>query len=358
MSNELENALVSITPGEKLKDYNLKFYDAAKPPFRLYGVYKEDGLYRRLPYSVAEATSPSVANLSKVTSGGRLRFVVKGSSHVAIHVEGPGTSGWDISAVTGMHAFDMYRGTSFASTSRPGTSKSEHEHMFWADPNTENLITLNFPLSATISDLYIGLDEGAAVTPAPDHYLETPILFYGSSITQGMCASRPGMIYQNHLSRWLDFNYTNLGFSGSAKAEPAISAYVASLDPSIFVYDYDHNAKTPEYLEETHERMFLEFREKHPETPVLFMTRPNRSAPGSVLYRRVEIVRKTYENALARGDKNVWFIPGGDLLAPELEGNYNVDGSHPNDLGFFSMANAIKPVLKEMIEIVKARGVK
>lgn len=356
MANELESALVNIETN--LEDKSFKFYDAKKAPFRLYGVYHEDGLYRRLPYSVAEATSPSVANLSKATSGGRLRFVVKGSSHIAIHVEGEGKGAWDISPITGLHAFDMYSGKNFSSTSRPKTAQTAHEHVFWSDASRENLITLNFPLSGSVSELYIGLDEGAVVTPAPDHALETPILFYGSSITQGMCASRPGMIYQNHLSRWLDFNYTNLGFSGAAKAEPAISAYVASLDPSIFVYDYDHNAWTPEYLESTHERMFLEFRSKHEDTPVLLMSRPNRSSQGSDIYNRMKIVEKTYLNAVNRGDKNVWFIPGCDLLDPELEGNYNVDNTHPNDLGFFSMAKVIRPVLSEMIDIVKARGIK
>ncbi len=356
MSNALESALVNIETDFENK--NLKFYDASKPPFRLYGVYYEDGLYRRLPYSVAEATSPAVAGLSQKTSGGRLRFVVKGSSHVAIHVEGPGAGIWDVSAITGYHSFDMYNGTKFVAVSRPGTAKTAQEYMFWADASRENLMTLNFPLAGTVSALYIGLDEGAEVLPAPDHDLETPVLFYGSSITMGMCASRPGMIYQNHLSRWLNFNYTNLGFSGAAKAEPAISKYVSEQECSIFVYDYDHNAKTPEYLEQTHEKMFLEFRATHPDTPVLFMSRPNRSTPGSVLYNRMQIVEKTYKNALARGDKNVWFIPGNDLLAPELESNYNVDGSHPNDLGFFSMANAIKPVMEEMIKVVKERGIK
>ncbi len=356
MAHELDEALVSIETG--FEDKSLKFYDPRKGPFRLYGVYHEDGLYRRLPYSVAEATSPGVATLSKATSGGRLRFVVKGSSHVAIHVEGEGKGIWELSPITGMFAFDMYNGTRFVSTSRPKTANTAHEHMFWAYASKENLVTLNFPLSGSISNLYIGLDEGAVVTPAPDHSLETPILFYGSSITQGMCASRPGMIYQNHLSRWLDFNYTNLGFSGSAKAEPAISAYVASLNPSIFVYDYDHNAWTADYLESTHERMFLEFRSKHEDTPVLFMSRPNRSEQGSDIYNRMKIVEKTYTNAINRGDKNVWFIPGGDLLDPEIESNYNVDNTHPNDLGFFSMAKAIKPVLSEMIDIVKSRGIK
>ncbi len=354
MANELEQALVNVETN--FEDKTLKFYDASKPPFRLYGVYKEDGLYRRLPYSAAEATSPSVANLSKKTAGGRLRFIVKNTSKLAIHVEGPGTGNWDLSPITGMHAFDCYHGTNYAGTSRPGTAKTEHEHMFWAAK--EKLVTLNFPLSGEVSELYIGLNADAEVIPAPDYSLETPILFYGSSITQGMCASRPGLIYQNHLSRWLDFNYVNLGFSGSAKAEPAIREYVASLDPSIFVYDYDHNAPDLDHLKATHELMFMQFREKHPETPVLMMSRPNRTVPGTLLYDRMKVVEQTYANAQARGDKNVWFIPGNDLLIPELEGNYNVDNCHPNDFGFYSMASAIKPVLAQMIEIVKARGIK
>ncbi len=355
MSGELEQALVEVKT--EFENKSLKFYDVTKPPFRLYGVYKEDGLFRRLPYSVAEATSQAVVRLSKETSGGRVRFLLKGSAHLAIHVEGPGEGCWDISAITGLHAIDCYHSTNYAGTSRPGTAKTAHEHMFWSPSEKETLITLNLPLSGTISNLYIGLDEGAEVKPAPNHYLETPILFYGSSITQGMCASRPGMIYQNHLSRWLDFNYVNLGFSGAAKAEPAIREYVASLNPSIFVYDYDHNAPSVEHLAATHELMFLQFREAHPDTPVLMMSRPNRTSPGSVLYERMKIVEKTYMNAKARGDENVWFISGNDLLCPELEGNYNVDGCHPNDFGFFSMASAIRPMLAEMIEKVKSKGI-
>ena len=145
--------------------------------------------------------------------------MVKGSSHVAIHVEGPGEGIWDVSPITGYHSFDMYRGTDYASVSRPGTAKTAHEHMFWADPSKESLITLNFPLSGSVSALYVGLDEGAVVTPAPDYSLEKPIVFYGSSITHGASASRPGNIYENLLSRAFDFNYTNMGFAGGAQGE-------------------------------------------------------------------------------------------------------------------------------------------
>ncbi len=353
MSRVLENARVSVET--KYAEKNLCYYDVSKLPFGLHGVYKEDGLYRRLPYSVAEATSPAVAGLSKKTSGGRFRFTVSKTTQFAIKVEGPGEGCWDISPITGTHAFDCYSNTNFAGTSRPGTAKTAQEHMFWATEG--KTITLNFPLTGMVSDLYIGVDEGVEILPAPDYSLKTPILFYGSSITQGMCASRPGMIYQNHLCRWLDFDYINLGFSGAAKAEPAISAYVASLNPSIFVYDYDHNAPDIDHLRATHEKMFLEFRAAHPDTPVLMMSRPNRTAPGQGLYERMKVVEKTYLNARERGDENVWFIPGNDLLMPELEGNYNVDSCHPNDFGFYSMASAIKPVLAEMIAKVKARGI-
>ena len=71
-----------------------------------------------------------------------------------------------------------------------------------------------------------------------------------------------------------------------------------------------------------------------------------------------KVIRETYENALARGDKNVWFIPGTDLIRDEIGDDWSVDGTHPTDLGFFSMAKAIEPTLKEVIEIVKTRGIK
>lgn len=335
---------------------NLKFYDPTKPPFRLYGVYYEDGLYRRLPYSVAEATSPSVAGLSTKNSGGRVRFTVKGSSHVAIHVEGSGQGIWDVSSITGYHAFDMYNGTRFVAVSRPGTAKTTHEYMFWADPSRENVMTLNFPLSGTVSALYIGVDEGAVITPAPDHYLESPILFYGSSVTQGMCASRPGNIYENLLSRAFDFNYTNMGFAGGAQGEDVIAEYMAGLDMSAFVLDYDHNAPSVEHLAATHERVFLKIREKHPDIPVLMLSRPYGKMTADVKARQ-DVVKATYKNAAARGDENVWLVLGSEFFPEGLAGDFSVDGTHPNDLGFKFMADAMKRALAEMIERVRSREI-
>ena len=184
---------------------------------------------------------------------------------------------------------------------------------------------------------------------APTPYKwETPILFYGSSITQGGCSSRPGSAYANIVSRALDADIVNLGFSGNARAEVEMGEYIKNLPMSVFVYDYDHNAPTIAHLEQTHERMFRQVREAQPDLPIVLMSRPKYTLNEDDR-TRLEIIRKTYENALARGDRNVYLIDGPTLMA--IAGNEGtVDGSHPTDLGFFSMAQALIPVLKEILK--------
>lgn len=109
---------------------------------------------------------------------------------------------------------------------------------------------------------------------APKYAVKKPVVYYGSSITQGACASRPGNCYESILSRRLDCDYINLGFSGSAKGEDAIVDYIIGLDMSVFVMDYDYNAPTPEHLEKTHSKMFKAIRAEHPTLPIIIMPRP------------------------------------------------------------------------------------
>ena len=124
------------------------------------------------------------------------------------------------------------------------------------DKKTEREITINFPLYSSVADLYIGLDETAVLKKSLGYKHKKPIVFYGSSITQGGCASRPGNAYESIISRALQTDYINLGFSGNAKAEDEIAQYIKDLDMSVFIYDYDHNAPNLKHLEDTHQRMF------------------------------------------------------------------------------------------------------
>ena len=124
--------------------------------------------------------------------------------------------------------------------------------------------------------------------------------------------------------------------------------YINTLDMSVLVYDYDHNAPNPEYLRRTHQPFFQRIRAKHPELPILMMTRPAAVYEGEILERR-EIVRTTYEAALAAGDKHVWFIDGETFYGPSDRHLCSFDEVHPNDLGFYRMATVIRPVLEEIL---------
>ena len=200
-------------------------------------------------------------------------------------------------------------------------------------------ITVFLPMCDVIKNVEISIDEGAEIEAPTPYKYSTPVVFYGSSITHGGCCSRPGMTYEAILSRRFGFDYVNLGFSGSARAEDAMCDYISSLDMSLFVYDYDHNSPSLDHLEKTHERFFLRFREKQPDTPVIMMSRPVFFLMGSEWDRR-DIILKTYCNAVARGDKKVWYIDGTNLMDVAKD-NGTVDGCHPTDFGFWNMAKTL-----------------
>ena len=125
--------------------------------------------------------------------------------------------------------------------------------------------------------------------------------------------------------------------------------YVASLDPAVFVLDYDHNAFDPEELEATHENLFLTFRKAHPKTPVIFATRPDFRRNIEDAHKRREIILRTYNNALSAGDNNVWFIDTETIFDPEWYNCCLVDNVHPNDLGMMFMAKAYGKAVEEAL---------
>jgi hypothetical protein len=115
---------------------------------------------------------------------------------------------------------------------------------------------------------------------------------------------------------------------------------------SIFVYDYDHNAPSVEHLMGTHEKMFKTIRQAHPDLPVIIMSRPKYFLTDDEKQRK-EIIEKTYKNAIASGDRNVYFIDG-EKLTGLCKDSGTVDNCHPTDFGFFSMAKALCGMITEI----------
>ena len=323
-----------------INEPDIVYYNVKENDFCLFGLMY-DKIFRRMDESAAKEVNDGTFALHTNTSGGRLRFLTD-SPYVAISAKMPVGQASPHMPLTGKAGFDLYEEKRFRRMFVPPVdAKNGYEGICKFNEKKERLITINFPLYNDVEDVYIGLAKDATFKKAPDFKSDKKVLFYGSSITQGACASRPGLCYTNILGFELDFDFINLGFSGSSFGELKMAEYIAKINPDIFVMDYDNNAPTPEFLEETHEKFYLKFRSFCPDTPVIMITAPSFYFSSAIDWpKRRDVIRKTYDKAVLNGDKNVYFIDGEELWGKKWD-LCSVDGLHPNDTGFFMMAETI-----------------
>ncbi len=333
------------------------YMDSRHKPFVLGGITHPDnnfGEYYRLDAGKKPTYSPANKGLAEHTAGGSIRFVTDAETmSLRIH---------NRSSSTGMHHFcdrGVWGIDAYVGTGTKRTYVGAQMQTFADNPNfnqgTLSLgkgvkeVQINLPLYGGIERIELGfpvLTKLGAPTPRTNG----AIAFYGSSITQGGCVSRPANSYANIICRALDSDCCNYGFSGSAMGELAVADHIASRELACFVMDYDYNSPTVESLKATHEPFFKRIREIQPELPVVFVTHPYYSEPTENDLARVAVVGETYENALANGDKNVYFVDSASFFTKEMRDLYSVDNLHPNDLGQFSMAETIFPAVKKAIE--------
>ena len=117
---------------------------------------------------------------------------------------------------------------------------------------------------------------------------------------------------------------------------------------SAFVMDYDHNAQSLKQLEDTHEAFFKTVRAAQPELPIIIVSGPRDGSYESHRQRR-DIIKRTYDNAVAAGDKHVFFVDGLSFFDTIPRKFCTVDNTHPTDLGFHLMYLKILPVLKKAL---------
>lgn len=342
-----------------IKETDVEWFDVTQAPFSVHGVYYDEteGMFLRMPHEVAEKVNPGVDHLSRNSAGGRVRFMTN-SPYIAVKCVAE--FGWCMTNMTwiGKCGFAIYAENEFFGTVHtaynPNTStvdgKFAYEGVRYLPTRSLEEITVNMPLYNHVYKMYIGLKKGSALQEAKPYAYSKPVVYYGSSITQGGCASHPGNEYQAFLSRWLDCDHVNLGFSGSARGEKAICDYLATLDMSVFVMDYDHNAPTVEHLRNTHYAVYEAVRKAQPKTPIIMMCKPDFHAYDSAHVQRRTIVHETYQRAKKQGDKLVWYIDGEKLFHKHERSACTVDSTHPNDLGFYRMAQTIAPVLKKALK--------
>lgn len=215
---------------------------------------------------------------------------------------------------------------------------------------------LYLPLYDGVTSLEIGVDKDAFIEqPALARpSVEKPVVMYGTSILQGGCANRPGMAHTSIISRSLDREVMNLGFSGNALLDMEIAELMASVeDPGVYVMDYVPNASAKS-IDEVGEKFFRIVRDAHPDVPVIFIEDP--IFPHSLFDKRIyeEISKKNqaqkrlFEKLKKAGEKNIYYISAEGMIGDD--GEATVDGIHFTDLGAMRYVDHVLPVIRKALK--------
>ncbi len=334
-------------------NHNMVRYNIPHPQFDLYGVQYDpkQQCFVRMDATVAQSISNNVSNLCRFTTGGRLRFRTD-ARKLELDVVYLGVGKMTHMALQGSAGLVLMEKKPsgeecLCARFVPNYDSPPQFHTSANLSGTMKDYILYFPLYNCVNDLSVSLNKEATLEKAGSYRPELPILYYGSSITQGGCASRPDTCYTAILAKWNDIDFLNLGFSGNAKGEPTMADYLASIPCSLFVCDYDHNAPDAAHLQNTHYALYDTFRRAQQDTPILFVTKPDGRRDRNDA-KRVAVIRDTYKRAKAAGDKHVYFLDGKTFYPAKDNELCAVDGCHPTDLGFYFMA---KKLYAKMIKI-------
>lgn len=352
-----KNFQAAPTPGLA----GLQWHCPKDGPFRLAGFawLATDRAYRRMPVSPAEPIPAAVDQLANATAGGQIRFRTD-STQVAVRVRLAGIANMTHMPATGQCGFDVYLGEpgkqAYYFTSKYDRTQQCYEVLMCdLERGPTYSITLNFPLYQGVESVEVGLEPGKTILPPLPYASSKRVIVYGTSITQGGCASRPGMCYTNILSRRINQEFINLGFSGNGKGEPEMARIIASIpNPGLFVLDYEANAMGLENLSRTLPEFIRILRAAHPTVPILavskipYATEVWHANAVEARLRSRDFQRKTVDDLRSAGDANIHFLDGGTLLGEGWE-ECTVDSVHPNDLGFSRMAASLEPVIKEIL---------
>jgi hypothetical protein len=313
--------------------------------------------YDRLPARAQEKVRPAVWNLSRQSAGICVRFV---SDATTIHAKWTLTSSnlaMPHMPATGVSGLDLYAKDNdghwrWVVCGFPKAQKTEVQ-LISGLPEGSREYLLYLPLYNGVKSVSIGVSGEAKIEKAPARpQAHKPIVFYGTSITQGGCASRPGMVHTSILGRWLNRPVINLGFSGNGEMEAEVGELMAELDAGVFVIDCLPNMVDQEVAART-EPLVAILRKSHPTTPIVLVEDRNYTNSWILKSKRSRnrsnqaALKQAFNKLKAAGDENLYYIAAGNLLGDDNEGT--VDSSHPTDLGFVRQAQAFRQVIGPLV---------
>ncbi len=317
--------------------------------------------YDRLPAEAEGVVPAAVWGLSLNSAGIAARFTTDAEWIACRWKLRSGNLAMDHMPATGMSGVDLYMRMPEAMQKPPGqewhwigTGRPKQQEMesrlASGIPEGENEFTLYLPLYNGTTSLEIGVPAGATIAAALDR--GKPVVVWGTSITQGGCASRPGMAYPAIMCRWLDMPHINLGFSGNGQMQPEVTQFIAELDAAAFVIDCLPNM-SPDLVTERTAPVVRTLREAHPDTPIVlvenieYQASAALAAPRRGYQSKNAAFKAVYDQLIADGVTGLTYVEGEPLFGND--GEATVDGTHATDLGFLRMAEGLTPVLKDIL---------
>jgi hypothetical protein len=328
------------------------FPDPRLEVFGLPGFKEDSPLLRRLPGRLKETLPSSVWGLAQDPCGGRIRFATD-STTVGITAENPGFSNMHHMASVGENGFDIYVDGHYAGSAWPDSAGKISKEWRVGKERKAREITLYLPLYKAVSIQEVRLDSGADIHHCRPYGVAKSVVYYGSSITQGGCASNAGGSCQAILERRLNADFVNLGFSGSGLGEPALAKAICELDPSVIVLDFWGNPSAEQYAAALPPFVDI-LRAKFPSIPILVISPfyfPAEELRGDTA-RSQEAKRRTtrefVDERRERSDQHIVHVDGLKMLnKDQAEGL--VDGVHCNSLGFYFNANGLEAYLRSAL---------
>lgn len=343
-----------------VKADQLAYYDARE--FPILGTVCADGEHPfwRLPDSLASVSRPELFALGKNSAGIAVRFATDAT---AIGATWKSLNKFNMNHMTptGIRGLDLYVMLPDSTWTTVGSARPMQNAHATRTVIMQNMrkemreYMLYLSLYDGVDSLYIGVDSTATISQP---WLDLPsrvkpIVMYGTSVLQGGCANRPGMVHTSILGRMLNREVYNFGFSGNAKLDYEIAELMATIDAGVYVIDALPNLKTPE-IKERMERFFQIIRSRRPETPVIFVesvifpiTRHDQETLETISEKN-RTLAQIFARLNANGEKNIYYFKGDDILGDCWEGT--VDNYHLTDLGFSTFARNFYPLLRDVLE--------
>ncbi len=339
----------------KAADEDVLWYDALALGIEGQGWTEVQAPYDRLPAKAEGVAPDSVWFLSHHSAGLAIRFVTDASRISARWTLLNKSLAMPHMPATGVSGLDLYVNDAgvwrWIGAGRPDKANNNTSLLAKGVPAGTHEFLLYLPLYNGVKSVEIGVPADAILAKASSRKAK-PICIYGTSITQGGCASRPGMAHPAILGRRLHREVINLGFSGSGKMEPEMATLLAELDPSAYVLDCAPNMN-PELITERLGPFVMALRKVHPDTPIVVVENIAYQQGAFLPAKRKDYIDKNrsthrvYKRLLRKGVTGLFYIEGETLLGTDGEGA--VDGTHPTDLGFMRMADGFAPVLRECL---------